>query len=233
MRTLLLLPLLLTLAAPGQNGAGADEGSQVVVLSSKWTKSRQTLAYPDAASSVAPAPAMIPANKNFERNRRANDPAGVRDPNLDTIDGRSAALEKSVQESRAPSTKTVDGFDYRVKVRNAAAKAVEVLFWEYQFVETSNPSNVARRQFLCGVQIKPGKEKELQAFSPSGPSGAVSAESLADKSGNAFQGKAVINRVEYADGSIWQRKGWNFAEVKSSVARATATPWGAEMCRGL
>jgi hypothetical protein len=221
------------LAAPGQDGAVSVEDSQVVVLSSKWTKSRQTVVNPDTASSVTPAPAMIPANKNFERNRRANDPAGVRDPNLDTIDGRSAAMEKSVQEARSPKTRTVDGFDYRVRVRNAAAKAVEVLFWEYQFVETSNPSNVARRQFLCGVQIKPGKEKELQAFSPSGPSGAVSAESLADKSGNAFQEKAVINRVEYADGSIWQRKGWNFAEVKSSVARATATPWGAEMCRGL
>jgi len=128
---------------------------------------------------------------------------------------------------------TRKGFDYKLKVQNTGAKAVEVLFWEYQFVESANPSNVARRQFLCGVPLKPGKEREVLAFSPSGPGGAVSAESLAGQSRNSFQEKVVINRVEYSDGSIWQRKDWNFAEVRASVARATSTPWGQEMCRGL
>ncbi len=58
---------------------------------------------------------------------------GVRDPNADTIDGRSAALEKSVAESRAPKTKTMDGFAYRIKVQNVYTKEVEAVFWEYQF----------------------------------------------------------------------------------------------------
>ena len=125
MRALLLLPLLVTFALSGQDGAAGD-GSPVSVLGSKWSKARRTIENPDAGSTV-PAPAMTAANKNFERNKRINDPAGVRDPNADTIDARSAALEKSVQESRSPKTKTVDGFEYRVKVRNASAKAVEVL----------------------------------------------------------------------------------------------------------
>jgi hypothetical protein len=90
-----------------------------------------------------------------------------------------------------------------------------------------------RRQFLCGVNIRPGKEKELQVFSVAGPSEVISAASLADRSGNLFEEKVVINRVEYADGSIWQRRDWNFAEVRSSISRALATPWGTEMCRGL
>ncbi|HVF48625.1 MAG TPA: hypothetical protein VNA19_00980, partial [Pyrinomonadaceae bacterium] len=110
---------------------------------------------------------------------------------------------------------------------------VEVLFWEYQFKESSNPANVVRRQFLCGVNIKPGKEKELRAFSLSGPSSTISIESLTKESKNLFEEKVVINRVEYADGSIWQRKGWNFTEMKSAIATATGTPWGAEMCRQL
>jgi hypothetical protein len=138
-----------------------------------------------------------------------------------------------VRESRAPRRKEVDGFAYRVKVRNASTKVIEVLFWEYQFTETANPTNVARRQFLCGVNIKPTKEKELQSFSPSGPGAVISVGSLSDKSGNLYQEKVVINRVEYADGSIWQRKDWNFAEVRATLARAIATPWGLEMCRGL
>jgi hypothetical protein len=234
MRTIFLLSFFLMFVSPSQSqqGAVADEGAPVEVLGFKWSKSRQVVERLVTPSN-APAAAMIPANKNFERNRRINDPAGVRDPNADTIDGRSAALEKSVQESRSAKNKPVDGFAYRVKIKNAGAKVIDVVFWEYQFTELANPSNVGRRQFLCGVNIKPNKEKELQAFSLAGPGDVVSADSLANKSADLFAEKVVINRVEYEDGTIWQRRDWNFAEVKSAIARAVATPWGTEMCRGL
>ena len=92
---------------------------------------------------------------------------------------------------------------------------------------------MTRRQFLCSLKMKPDKEKELQSFSVSGPGGVIGAESLTNKSGNLYQEKVLINRVEYADGSIWQRRGWSFAEVRLAVGRATATPWGLEMCRDL
>jgi len=127
----------------------------------------------------------------------------------------------------------VDGYAYRVKVQNTSAKVVEVMFWEYQFKEKANPTNVARRQFLCGVNIKPDKEKELQAFSVNGPSDVISVSSLGNKAEELFEEQVVINRVEYADGTIWQRKDWNYAEVKLGIARAIGTPWGTEMCRGL
>ncbi|MBD0327368.1 MAG: hypothetical protein ICV68_13105, partial [Pyrinomonadaceae bacterium] len=157
-----------------------------------------------------------------------------REPSADTIDGRSAALDKSVQEARAPKPKPVDGYAYRAKIRNTSTKVVEVVFWEYTFKEIANPATVVRRQFLCGVNIKPDKEKELQAFSLLGPSDVISVGSLSNKTGdNLFEETVVINRVEYADGSIWQRRDWNFAEVKLGIARAIGTPWGTEMCRGL
>jgi hypothetical protein len=234
MRPLLLLTLLLMLASLGhsQSTTGSNESSSITVLNSKWYKSRQAIEKVETAD-TAPAPAMTTANKNFERNRRINDPAGVRDPNADTLDARSAALEKSVQQARTPQAKPVDGYAYRVKIQNASKKVVEVVFWEYQFIDPSNAGALARRQFLCGVNIKPDKEKELQAFSLSGPSDVVSAVSLSNQSQVRFQEKIVINRVEYSDGTIWQRKDWNFAEVKQSIARAIGTPWGTEMCRGL
>jgi hypothetical protein len=207
----------------------SHEGNPAVVVSSKWFKDRQSIVY--SPGNTAPAAAMIPQNKNFEKNRRANAPPGERDPNLDTIDGRSAAMDRAIQESRAP--KPVDGFAYRAKVRNASPKLIEVIFWEYQFKESQTSTDMSRRQFLCGVSIKPEKDKELQAFSLSGPRDVVSVEALANKSGEGGEEKAVINRVEYADGSIWQRPSWNFGEVRLGYARAVATPWGGEMCRGL
>jgi hypothetical protein len=229
MRTLLLLPLLLMPVAL-QNGTG--DGAPVTVVGAQWTKTRQKVEYPDTQG-PAPAQSMNPANKINERNRRLNAPAGMRDPNEDTIDGRSAALERAVRESRSPRSDIVEGYAYRAKVRNQSAKAVDVIYWEYQFQETANPSNLTRRQFLCGVQLKGGREKELQAFGGSGPAGTISAESLAANTVNPFAERVVVNRIEFADGAIWQRKDWNYAEVRASIQRAISTPWGAEMCRAL
>ncbi|MGI8733202.1 MAG: hypothetical protein ACR2LM_07860 [Pyrinomonadaceae bacterium] len=215
-----------------QNASDPAAESSLVVLAFKWNKSRQTVAK-TAPESVAPAAAVTRADINYERSKRANDPPGATDPRTLTVDARSAALEKTVQESRSSGAKTVDGFEHRVKVRNSGAKVVEIVFWEYQFTESLNPANVIRRQFICGVEMKPNKEKELLAFSSANPGAVISVGSLANKSGNPFKEQVVINRVEYADGSIYQRKDWNFAEVRSAITRAVATPWGAEMCRSL
>lgn len=232
MKTFLLFQLILMLLLAGQNGTAPNDDSLVEVRAIKCSKSRLTIVNPDNTR-VTPAPAMIPANKNFERTRRVNDQAGAIDPNTETLDGRSAALEKIMQESRSPKNTPVDGFAYQIKLRNANKKAIEVMFWEYQFKELSNPENVVRRQFLCGVNIKPGKEQEVRAFSVLGPGDMISVDSLSNKSGKLFDEKVVINRVEYADGSIWQRKDWNYSEVGAAIKRALATPWGAEMCRSL
>ena len=221
MRNLLLLLLLLLFVSPVQNAMDSDDGSVLTVISFKWSKSRQVMEKLETDTTpMGPAAALTAADKNFQRNRRINDPAGVRDPNADTLDARSAALEKSVQESRASKSKPVDGFSYEVKVRNTSKQTVEIVFWEYQFKESSNPANVVRRQFLCAVNIKPDKEKELRAFSLSAPSNVISTDSLTNKTQNPFEEKVLINRVEYADGSIQQRQGWNFAEIKLKIGRA-------------
>jgi hypothetical protein len=229
MKTVLLLPLILALFPQTQNPVISHEGTPVVVISSRWLKNRQIIAQPP--DGITPAPAMIAANKTYEKNRRENTSPAERDPNLDTIDGRSAALERAVQDSRAP--KPVDGFAYRAKVHNASTKPIEIIFWEYQFKEGPDSTIVTRRQFLCGVSIKPEKDKELQAFSLSGPHTVVSVDALGGKSATRGEENVVINRVEFADGTIWQRKDWSFGEVRLSYARAVATPWGPEMCRGL
>jgi hypothetical protein len=228
MNVLLLLPVLLLFPALPQNPVPVDPS--VSVIDQKWSQDRLS---PEQVGSVVqpPAAAMIPQNKNFERNRRANAPPGERDPNGDTLDGRSAAMEKSVQESRAP--RPIEGYTYRVKLKNSSNKMIEVLFWEYQFKEPADATYLTRRQFLCGVSLKPEKEKELKGFSLSGPSDVVSVGNLKKDLHKAFEEKVVINRVEYADGSIWQRRDWKFEEVKLSYKRALLSPWVPDTCKGL
>ena len=127
----------------------------------------------------------------------------------------------------------MDGFAYRIKVQNHRPNAVEIVFWEYQFLDPANPDLVARRQFLCGVDIAAGKGKDLEGFSLSGPSDVVNVKTLADNAANPFKENVLINRVEYSDGSIWPRKGWNLAEVKASYERVLREQWVPGTCKGL
>src|ERR1051325_7502441 len=219
MKTFSLLALLLVLVSTGKQAqTPPPDGSQIAVLSFKWSKGRQTT---DTSTPEKPMPAraMTQADKNYDRNMHINDPAGVRDPNADTLDGRGAALEKSVRASEQPQPKTVDQFAYQAKIHNTSKQVVEIIFWEYQFIDPASPVNVTRRQFLCGVNIKPDKDKDVQAFSLSGPPNAVSAGSLANPSANPLQEKLIINRVEFADGKSWTRKDWNAGEIKTSYQR--------------
>jgi hypothetical protein len=222
------MPILLSLLVPYQLPA-SNEDSPLAVVNFKWSRARRTVETPEVEGN-APARAMIPQNRNFARNARINEPVGARDPNADTLDGRSAAMEKSVAESRSTKPKASDGFAYKIKVQNPGAKTIEIVFWEYQFHDPADPSLVARRQFLCGVNIGAEKSKELEGFSLSGP-GVVNVNTLAKDS--PFKEKVLINRIEYADGSIWQRKDWNLAEVKATYDRVLREQWVPGMCKGL
>ena len=229
MRVLLLLPLLLIPGPSVQNPPAAEESVPLVVTSFRWVKDRKAIENAVSVTS-SPAPAMIAANRNFEKQRRINDPAGVRDPNADTLDGRSAELDRIVQQSREPQP--VDGFTYMVKVQNGSSKLIQTIFWEYQFHEAANPTNVTRRQFLCSARINPEKEKVLQVFSLSGPSDVVNVKSLAKASADQFREVVVINRVEYADESFWQRKGWDVNDLKL-IPKARSETRNLPVCRSL
>lgn len=229
MKGLLIFLLLTVPASAGWAQTPSADESPITVLSFKWSKVHQTSA--PAASNPLPARAVSPNDKNFERNSRINDPAGVRDPNADTLDARGQELEK-VARASGSAPKTTDAFAYQAKIHNGSKTAIEIIFWEYQLHDAANPANMTRRQFFCGINLKPDKDKELQAFSSQGPAtiNAASAGSAA----NPAQEKVIINRIEFADGKSWMRKDWNASEIKESYKRAMATPWSPnEMCRAL
>jgi len=150
-----------------------------------------------------------------------------------TPDGRRAAIERNEQEAKTAQPTDIKGFIYSATVRNENAKTVKVIFWEYRFAELANPANVVRRQFLCSVNLKKGAQIDLSAFSTLGPTDTISAATLASSNDRLFDEKVQVNRIEYADDDILQRGNWKFDDVKDAVTRATATPWGKEICRPL
>jgi hypothetical protein len=229
MTILLLLPLLLMPGPRTQDPVTSEEPIPVVVTSFKCARDRKPIENAVSAT-VPPAPAMNAANKIYEKQKRANDPAGARDPNADTLDGRSAELDRIVQQSREPQP--VDGFTYSVKVQNGSSKLIQTIFWEYQFKEAAQPANVTRRQFLCSARISPEKGKDLQAFSLAGPSNVVDVKSLSKESAKQFLEGVLINRVEFADGTFWQREGWDINDLKL-VPKARSETRNLPTCRGL
>src|SRR5262245_10666893 len=147
------------------------------VLGSSWERMTQK---PAAANvePTSPARAVLPEDKYFVRKAREQRTDNPMDPNKDSMDARSAAMDKAIQESRTPKTENARGYSYTAQVRNDSGKTVKVIFWEYRFTEIANPTNVVRRQFLCGVNAKKGEKIDLWVFSLLGPSDTIAAESL-------------------------------------------------------
>ena len=229
MKALFIFSLFTLLVSPYLAQTPSAEDSPIIVVSFKLSKVQQTVG--QSGDKPLPARAVTTNDKNFERTSRINDPAGMRDPNTDTLDARGQELEKNVRSANNPPSKGTDAFAYQAKIHNGSKSTVEIVFWEYQLVDPSNPANLTRRQFLCGINLKPDKDKDLQAFSTLGP---PTVNAATGSGGSSAQDKVIINRVEFADGKSWMRKDWNAAEIKESYKRAMATPWSPnEMCRAL
>ncbi len=204
----------------------------VSVLSSRWYRTIKP-APKIVPQSVSPAKPVNPGEKHFQRKAREQRTDNPRDPYDDSIEGRSAAIDKVVQQSRTPHPDDAEGYSYEVEVRNETGQTVSVIFWEYRFVEIARPENEVRRQFLCGVKVKNGEKKELSAFTLRAPSDVLDVASLAKPTNKLFHEKVLVNRIELADGNILQRNDWKYADVKSAVEKVTSTPWGNDVCRAL
>jgi hypothetical protein len=211
MKLLLLLScILLPGLSYGQTDGAVDEKRPVVIVSASWLRDRRSS--DQAVQSLGPAAAPTRADKNFERQKRVNDPVGVRDVNADTLDSRGSELDRIVQQSRqAPP---VDGYTYQLSIHNVSAKVIRNVFWEYEFTQVGNTSNVNHRKFMCGGDIKPDRQKDLEIFSLVGPSEVVNVKTLDKGASEKFRAAVIINRVEYADGTFWQRKGWGLDGYK-------------------
>ena len=230
MKVLLMLPFIATLVGFGQSAGASDAGSPVEVIEFSWSRERRPAPKEEVAT-VAPVRSVISENKNFQRTAREQNNRSTTDVNDNTIDGRSAALEKINQQSRSTRIDPADGYIYRALIRNSLKTRIEVIFLEFQFTERRNPKNFIRRQFLCVTGIDPGEKRELLAFSSSGPSDVVNADSLTADAGKPFDEQIVINRIEYGNGAILQRDDWDYKGLKDSIDKAAKSFTKGEICR--
>lgn len=227
MSALFRVSILVLLISPS-----AFSQEPVPITNARWE--RTTLQAPKVeVVPVGPATPVMAETKYFQRKAREQRTDNPTDPNEASIEGRSRAMDKAVRESRTPRAENQQGYSYTARIRNDTGSKVLVVFWEYQFTEIARPSNVVRRQFLCGVNLKNGETRELAAFSLHGPSDVIDVESLAKSTEKLFEEKVRVNRIELDDGNILQRDNWKYSDIKEDVKRVTSTPWGRDVCRAL
>ena len=232
MRIALLIPLLAAATFGQVSNAKVNEDSLVSVISFKYSAAvKEGKEVKDTGN--APASALTPEDKYFRRTARQMDAPGAIQPKDYTIDGRSAALEKAVSDSRTQKPVRTEGFSYQLKIKNEHTEKIEVIFWEFQLKDAANSANIKSRQFLCGINVGAGKEIEITTFSTLGLSNVVEAKDADGSSKDRTVENVQINRVEYANGFILQRKEWDYKSVKPDIDRVLSTQWDRESCRML
>jgi len=152
-------------------------------------------------SALDPGPAMNEP-VGIKPPPRANEPQEVknsRDMNERRAD--MAAAEGAAQQS---NQRRQDQYLLHLEVKNVGTSIVKSIVWEYQ--PSSETTKYELRQYVCTMKAKPKESKTFELVSPYNPVKVVQADA---KTGQPKEGKVVINRIEYADGSIWKRKGWS------------------------
>lgn len=96
-------------------------------------------------------------------------------------------------------------YEYKFRFKNQGSRRVVYLNWTYVFKDGATGPELLRRIFESKVKIGPGKEKEIVAYTDSGPPKVVNARAM-EKSDRAWEEEATIAVVEYSDGSRWVKK---------------------------
>jgi len=151
------------------------------------------------------------SNKADPRSREAVYREEIR--NRNSIENRSRDmldLERSVM-GEAYNQKPIDLFRYRVSLKNTGVRIVKAVIWDYQASDTDEFNDSTHRQFRCTAKIKPNQNQRFEGFSVLPPTRVITASGT-----KSFSERVILNRIEYADGTSWQRPEWHEPEVTSN-----------------
>lgn len=201
----LLLILGLHTAPQAQQQQPDPQGPEgVAVVKFSWRKERipgwENRSFGTSAETYDAMRARVDNERRIQAARNSGNKAEL---------GRRESAAKMLEDASAPkgsrnAERPRDGYRYKVLVNNAGAKTVKLIDWDYVFLDPTTRQEVSRRQFTSEEKVRPGKDKELEVFILSPPFLTVNAKaSRTDES--PFVEQVVLMRVEYSDGTVWQR----------------------------
>ena len=194
-----VIAALLAVCASGFAVQAQSQDSGVVVLKCSWHKER-----------IRPRPSvatLASQDELIQQSQRQQQLAIARNTNNR---GRAGRIEDQISNHQKATNKAAqtelprDGYRYNLKLRNDGLKTIQSIDWDYLFIDPTDERELARHQFTSDEMIKPGKTKDLSVLYLTPPVKTVSAALLNEKS-KAIVQRAEIIRLQFSDGSSWQR----------------------------
>ena len=204
---LLTLTVLIVLFSLQQTPTVIErEEADLQVVKFTWNKYRQNS---DLIHGVEDPGPSLNEPISLKQPERRNEPSELK--NRRDMQERRAEMNAAQSNASKPAERQRDQFLLRLEVKNVGTNTIKSMVWEYQ--PTAQTADYDLRQYVCTMKAKPKESKTFELLSPSSPVKVVSA----DKKDQ--DGKVVINRIEYADGSIWKRKGWSILIPPEKLAQ--------------
>lgn len=223
MKTLQIVPLLVLVVLTSNRPCPAQAAPDLSVISFRWSRYVKALnEEPNVGGGVMPS-----RQKQIEDREKAM----IKDNYGDLL--RSQALRKVERDATRSSVASGSVFLYEAKVHNSGTKTIKNVFWEYQIIETANPTNLTSRQFFCGLNIKANNSRDLQALTLAAPMTNVISVRTLGGSKKLFEERAIVNRIEYTDNTLWQRDGWTFPNPSAAILPTLKRDPREPVCRGL
>lgn len=204
MRRLLILAVIglctvvsLSAVSLAQNPGAAPD---VEVLKSSWSKERIGWERDPFAGPVENYDEMRVRMRNERRIQEAK--RGGSSLEVDKITREAKADDANIERIRQKAPPRYV-FMYKASVKNTGAKTIKAIDWDYVFFEPDTEHEVERRQFTSDAKIAPGKTKGLEVLIATPPTRTVSVYALGKDEQRSVQGRVVIVRIEYVDGSVW------------------------------
>ncbi|HEX7176228.1 MAG TPA: hypothetical protein VF240_13280 [Pyrinomonadaceae bacterium] len=204
----LALLLLISGVSVAQQTPTPPPGSQgpedVAVVKFSWRKERvpgwENRQFSTSVESYDAMRARVDNERRIQQARNTGNKAEL---------GRREDAARMLEDANSPKDlkntgPPRDGYRYKVIVSNAGTKTVKLIDWDYVFLDPNTRQEISRRQFTSEEKVRPGKGKELEVFILSPPFLTVNAG--APRTGESpFVEQVILMRVEYSDGTIWQR----------------------------
>lgn len=194
------LLLLLLMCAAVHSVEAQDTGTPVVVIKFSWEKER-----------IRPIPSMATLasqDELIQQSRREQQLAAARNAQQKGTSSRLETQMGNHQDAKVRAQQTEiprDGYRYKVTLRNEGVKTIKSIDWDYYFVDPVSNQELGRHQFTSDETIKPGKSKEVSVLYLKPPVKTVDARSLGKKETAALTAQVVVVRLQFSDGSVWQR----------------------------
>ena len=193
---LMLAMMLLTTSVMAQKLAQSSDPLDVIVLEKSWYREVQ---HPGRD------PNPLQPNEEQERLARAQKAVIRRNaeslPNQPTEERMPIVIGPPLPAKMARSITYV----YKITVKNTGAKTTKAIYWEYEFLDPDSQEVMGHRRIASKAKISPGQSRELERRFYTQPTRLVASDKLDRKYRDQFTERVIIHRIQYTDGSAWQR----------------------------